>query len=262
MIEFTSLIPPSVQCVTIFLQPPQVNSRPWSTHKSSSSLPEPLLYRPLKAHSSRCDHTGSLTGSRLCAVGTKSLQPCLTLCNPMNHNPPGYSVHGILQARILDRAAMPFSRESSQPRDQTWLLGLLHWQAGSYHLAPPAKPLAKTPSTAFWPDLPERNFSMSVELCPGLPWVKVRRQCFNNFIKQTHASERTLGNGRGESASIKSLTGWWKEVKVLSVEFHTDFLSRRLACPPPRPSLLWGGECSLRHHIYCYEVGIHTLCTV
>ena len=40
-----------------------------------------------------------------------------TLCNPMDCSPPGSSVHGILQARILEWVAMPSSRGSSQPRD-------------------------------------------------------------------------------------------------------------------------------------------------
>ena len=44
---------------------------------------------------------------------------CLTLCNPMDGSPPCYSVHGILQARILEWVAIPFSRGSSQPRDRT-----------------------------------------------------------------------------------------------------------------------------------------------
>ena len=43
-------------------------------------------------------------------------QLCLTLCDSMNCSPPGSSVHGILQARILEWVAMPSSRESSQPR--------------------------------------------------------------------------------------------------------------------------------------------------
>ena len=42
---------------------------------------------------------------------TRSL---LTLCDPMD-----YTVHGILQARILECVAIPFSKGSSQPRDQT-----------------------------------------------------------------------------------------------------------------------------------------------
>ena len=41
-------------------------------------------------------------------------QSCLTLCDTMD-----YTVHGILQARILEWVAFPFSREFSQPRDQT-----------------------------------------------------------------------------------------------------------------------------------------------
>ena len=46
-------------------------------------------------------------------------QSCLTLCNPMDCSPPGSSVHGILQARILEWVAISFSRESSEPRDRT-----------------------------------------------------------------------------------------------------------------------------------------------
>ena len=42
-------------------------------------------------------------------------QPCLTLCSPMDYSPPGFSVLGILQARILEWVAIPFFRESSQP---------------------------------------------------------------------------------------------------------------------------------------------------
>ena len=49
----------------------------------------------------------------------KVAQSCLTLCDPMDCNLPGSSVHGILQARILEWVAVPFSRGSSQPRDPT-----------------------------------------------------------------------------------------------------------------------------------------------
>ena len=44
---------------------------------------------------------------------------CLTLCDPMDCSPPGSSVHGILQARILEWVAIFFSRGSSPPRDRT-----------------------------------------------------------------------------------------------------------------------------------------------
>ena len=49
----------------------------------------------------------------------KLLQSCLTLFDPMDCSSPGPSVHGILQARILEWVAMPSSRGSSQPRDWT-----------------------------------------------------------------------------------------------------------------------------------------------
>ena len=70
----------------------------------------------------------------------KWLQSCLTLCDPMDYSPPGPTVQGILQARILDWVAMPSSRGSSQPRDWTHVLHLLHWQASSLPPAPPGKP--------------------------------------------------------------------------------------------------------------------------
>ena len=46
-------------------------------------------------------------------------QLCPTLSNPVDSSPPGSSVHGILQARILEGVAIPFFRGSFQPRDQT-----------------------------------------------------------------------------------------------------------------------------------------------
>ena len=42
-----------------------------------------------------------------------------TLCDPMDCSPPGFSVHGILQVRMLEWVAISFSRGSSPPRDQT-----------------------------------------------------------------------------------------------------------------------------------------------
>ena len=48
-------------------------------------------------------------------------QSCPTLCDPMDCSLPGSSVHGILQARILEWVAISFSRGSSRPRDRTWV---------------------------------------------------------------------------------------------------------------------------------------------
>ena len=48
-------------------------------------------------------------------------QWCPTLCYPVDCSLPGSSVHGIFQARVLEWVAISFSRESSQPRDRTWV---------------------------------------------------------------------------------------------------------------------------------------------
>ena len=61
----------------------------------------------------------------------KSLQSCLTLCDPMDCSPPGSTVHGILQARILEWVAISCSRASR----------LLLWQVGSLPLVPPGNPM-------------------------------------------------------------------------------------------------------------------------
>ena len=55
------------------------------------------------------------TTSEVCSAA----QSCPTLCDSVDCSPPGPSVHGILQARILEWAAMPSSRGSSPPREQT-----------------------------------------------------------------------------------------------------------------------------------------------
>ena len=54
--------------------------------------------------------------SVVCVLVTQS---CLTLCDPMVGSLPGFSVHGILQARILEWITIHFSRGTSQPRDRT-----------------------------------------------------------------------------------------------------------------------------------------------
>ena len=68
-----------------------------------------------------------------CLVARSSL----TLCNPMDCSPPGFSVHGIHRARILEWVAISFSRVFSQPRDQTCVSCI----AGEFFtVEPPGKP--------------------------------------------------------------------------------------------------------------------------
>ena len=66
-------------------------------------------------------------------VHAKSLQSCPTLCHPMDCNPPGSSVHGILQARILEWVAIFFSRGFSQPRVfEPWVRTWVSYIAGRF----------------------------------------------------------------------------------------------------------------------------------
>ena len=69
----------------------------------------------------------------LCLVA----QLCLTLCNPVAYSPPGSSIRGILQARILEWVAMPSSRDLPSPGIKPRSLAL---QADSLPSEPPGKP--------------------------------------------------------------------------------------------------------------------------
>ena len=77
----------------------------------ADSLPAELPRRP-QYHS----YTESKKNDCCCSLIVKL---CLTLSDPIDCKPSGSSVHGILQARVLEWAAMPSSRGFSQPGDQT-----------------------------------------------------------------------------------------------------------------------------------------------
>ena len=78
-----------------------------------------------------------------CVCVCSVTQSCPTLCDPMNCSYPGFSVQGILQARILEWVVISYSRRSSWLRERTWVscIGrqiLCHWatweaQLLSYH---------------------------------------------------------------------------------------------------------------------------------
>ena len=92
-------------------------------------------------------------------VHAKLLQSVSQFYDPIDYSQPGSSVHGILQTRILEWVAMPSSRESSQPRDQTHVsyiscIGqqLLYHQChlGSPTPSPAAPKLPSVPIEGFW----------------------------------------------------------------------------------------------------------------
>ena len=94
-------------------------------------------------------------------------QSCPTLCDPMDCNPPSSSVHGIFQARRLERIVISYSRGSSQPRDWTHpcLLGLLHWQAASLTIMRTKKALFEIGAGSWFTVWTQRWGSQSSE-----PW--------------------------------------------------------------------------------------------
>ena len=95
------------------------------THNSLPSTgPQNLLDIPSSLRTSR----------RVCSVA----QWCPTLCNSMDYSPPGSSVQGISQARILEWVAISFSTEFSQTRDWTHISCLA---GGIFTTEPPGKPM-------------------------------------------------------------------------------------------------------------------------
>ena len=89
------------------------------------------------------------TETRVCVcvcVCPKSPQSCPTLCNPVDCSLPGSSVHGILQARILEWGAISFSRGTSPPRDGTLslpspaLAGRFFTTSATWEVLTPGKP--------------------------------------------------------------------------------------------------------------------------
>ena len=85
---------------------------------------------------------------------------CLTLCDPMDCIPPGSSVHGISQARILERVAISFSRGSSWPRDRNHISCI----AGRFFIVePPEKPFYKALDyISSWPQSQEMMLQKQV----------------------------------------------------------------------------------------------------
>ena len=88
-------------------------------------------------------------------VCVKVTQSCPTLCNPMDYSLPHSSVHRILQARILEWVAIPFSRGSSRPRDWSHVSCVSALQADSLPSETPGKSQTQTwilaPGPCYWP---------------------------------------------------------------------------------------------------------------
>ena len=110
-------------------------------------------------------------------VYAKSLQLCLTLCDSMDYSPPGSTVRGILQARILEWVAMPSFRGIFL--NQGWnlcLLCLLHWQVGSLPLVPPGVSIAVVLRWC------ENCWGFDLRACQPLPRKAAAEQLILNLL--------------------------------------------------------------------------------
>ena len=97
------------------------------------------IFRKLQNYYIRLSYPARRRTSFLLLCVLSSLQSCLTLCDPMDCSLPGFSVHGILQARILEWVSISSSRRTSQPRDLHLLSSAL---AGRFFMAPHSSTLA------------------------------------------------------------------------------------------------------------------------
>ena len=73
------------------------------------------------------------------SFASSAAQSCLTLCDARDGSPPGSSVHGLSQARMLEWVVLPFSRGFAQPRDRTCVSCIGRWIL--YHLSHQGSPV-------------------------------------------------------------------------------------------------------------------------
>ena len=133
-------------------------------------------------------HIQSLCSSAAAAAAAKSLQLCLTLCDPMDCSLPGFSIHGILQARTLEWVAISFSN--------TW-----KWKVKVKSLS--RVQILATPWTAAYQAPPSMGFSrqqywsgvplppVALLICksvPLLPEIRKSRPSKHNFNLPLRAS--------------------------------------------------------------------------
>ena len=96
----------------------------------------------------------------------KSLQSSLIMCDPVDCSQPGSSVHGILQAAVLEWGCHALLQGIFLTQGSNlWLLHPLHWQVGSSRLAPPGKPILHISYTNCVLSLSSNKYSEIKDLC-------------------------------------------------------------------------------------------------
>ena len=123
---------------------------------------------------------------------------CPTLFDPMNCNSPGFSVHGILQAKTLEWVAIPFSRRSSQPRNRTQvscIVGGFFTSWATREAQPDKRHLRKDVQLT-------SHLSVKDWIHPQRPW---RQRCLLSSCPLTFTDNMTVHTGNTKFGYDKSL---------------------------------------------------------
>ena len=130
-------------------------------------------------------------------VRAKSFQLCLTLCDPMDYSPPGFSVHRILQVGILEWVAMSSFR--GWPKGWTRILRGSRIAGGFFSTEPSGKPGFIVPTPIFQDNLPISDLNIVVYVKPFYP-VKQHIKKFQG---------QTIHDFRGPLFSLSHLPCQW-----------------------------------------------------
>ena len=166
---------------------------------------------------------------------------------PPECSPQGSSVHGILQARILEWTAISFSRGSSSLRNQIRVLSLLQWQTGSLPLAPPGKPQKRTGSVLSRAWAINHQAPLSVEFSRQEYWM-VESLLFGRHSMASQSYRPTK-----DPYWCKPLFVWHTLESSSALSFsHTQYACIRC---PVHCSLNASPECSSSPHMFCCYPG-------
>ena len=147
-----------------------------------------LTWWHLRAQTNSVDEPLAL---RLCACmrACSATQPCLTLCDPMDCSPPGSSVHGTSQVRILEWVTFPPPGDLPDPRSNLHLLHLLHCMWILYHWA--TKEALPAFGLHFWSKWKDGDFLGQPATAPGREWKQViHRFCHLPLMPLIFAGKR------------------------------------------------------------------------
>ena len=146
---------------------------------------------------------------------------CPTLCKPMN-----YAVHGIIQVGILEWVAFPFSRESSQPRDQTQVSHM----AGIFF-------------TIWAPEKPKNTGAGSLLLLQQIFLIQGWNQCLLHCRRILYqliyqGSSQIHHNMWIQATSCKKMFNIYKSIKKKTI-LENDCLKQEAEKASPRRQHLW-----------------------